>query len=68
LRYKTACVIPKYRNRGIYSALFKKRDEICSTIHRSKITAFCTKMSLKMFESNGFFKVSERNMITFVEK
>jgi hypothetical protein len=68
LRYKTDCVLPNYRGKGIYSSLWRKRDELCNGISRSKTTAFCTPMSLGMYQSKGFFRVSERNGITFVEK
>lgn len=69
LRYKTDGVIYRYRNNGIYSELFRRRDEICSKIAVKKITAFCTSKSLYMYLKNGF-KIERKlkNSITFVSK
>lgn len=69
LRYKTDCVLPEYRRRGIYSQLFSVRDERCSMIDKKKITAFCTPMSLPAYIGRGFRKISTSKAgIAFVEK
>lgn len=67
LRYKSAGVLKEYRGRGIYTALWKAREQLCNT-GADTITAFCTAKSLPMFLAHGFRKVSERNGITFVKR
>jgi len=67
LRYKSAGVLPEFRKMGIYSLLWRAREEMYNT-GGDIVTAFCTEKSLPMFLAHGFRKVSERNGITFVKR
>lgn len=69
LRYKTAFVLPQYRGKGIYKALFEAREQHCEAIFKEKITAFCTPLSLPMYLKSGFEVVREnKNGVKFVCK
>lgn len=69
LRYKSDCVLPAYRKRGIYSALWKARDEATKNIKYELVTAFCTQMSIGMYLSHGFSQgKTNKNNVTFVKK
>lgn len=69
LRYKSDCVLPAFRKRGVYSALWKARDEATKDVKRASVTAYCTQMSLGMYLSKGFRQgKTNRYGITFVKK
>lgn len=69
LRYKSDCVLPAYRKRGIYSALWKARDEATKDTKCESVTAYCTPMSIGMYLSRGFVQGKTNKFgITFVKK
>lgn len=67
LRYKTDGVLPEYRGRGIYTILWRAREEMFNTGIES-VTAFCTEKSLPCYLAHGFKPQSVRNGITFVKR
>lgn len=69
LRYKSDCVLPTFRKQGVYSALWKARDEATNDTKHSSVTAYCTPMSLGMYLARGFKQgKTNRYGITFVKK
>lgn len=66
LRYKTDCVLPKYRGMGVYSALWKEREFLCER-QASVTTAFCTDMSIGMYLAHGFM-IAREGKIKFVTR
>lgn len=66
LRYKTDCVLPEYRGKGVYSRLWDEREFLCDK-QAAVTTAFCTKMSLGMYLAHGF-KVVRDGDIKFVTR
>lgn len=68
LRYKTDFVHKDFRGKGVYSLLWKRRDEESAKIGSYTKTAFCTTMSIGMYLAHGFIRLRERNGIAFVEK
>lgn len=67
MRYKTDGVLPAYRGYGIYSALWKAREEMNSAV---TVTAYCTAKSLPMYLNHGFeaLSVNKKNGVTFVKR
>lgn len=70
LKYRTDFVAPKHRGKGIYSQLFKYRDDYKNrNFPTNKIVALCTKQSLDYYLKNGFvIKHKYKNEITKVER
>ena len=67
LRYKTDGVLPEFRGQGIYTLLWRAREEMFNT-GKDSVTAFCTEKSLPCYLAHGFRSVSSRNGITFVKR
>lgn len=67
LRYKTDGVLPEFRGRGIYTLLWRAREEMFNT-GKNSVTAFCTDKSLPCYLAHGFRAVSTRSGITFVKR
>lgn len=67
LRFKTDGVLPEYRGQGIYTLLWRAREEMFNT-GKDSVTAFCTEKSLPCYLAHGFKPVSTRNGITFVKR
>lgn len=68
MRYKTDFVRKDFRGHGVYSLLWKRRDEESAKVGCFPKTAFCTTMSVGMYKAHGFICLRERNGISFVEK
>lgn len=66
LRYKTDFVLKEYRGKGIYSKLWKEREDLCDGKNRT-VTAFCTEKSISMYLSCGF-KVFKEGRVKFVKR
>lgn len=68
LRYKSDCVLPEHRGKGIYGKLWEDREFL--TENQSTITtAFCTSLSVGMYLAKGFKKVSKNSKgIYFVKR
>ena len=67
LRYKTDGVLTEFRGQGIYTLLWRAREEMFNT-GKDSVTAFCTERSLPCYLAHGFKPVSTRNGITFVKR
>ena len=69
IRYKTDFVFEKYRGKKIYSDLWKLRDYYTFIDKPSKISAYCTEMSLPKYIKEGFeIQSVGKNGITYVIK
>ena len=66
LRYKTDCVLPKYRGQGVYSKLWDEREFLCEG-QADITTAFCTNKSIGMYLAHGFRIVRDGD-IKFVQR
>lgn len=69
LRFKSDCVLPAFRKRGVYSALWNAREVATKDVKCSSVSAYCTPMSIGMYLSRGFVKgKTNKYGITFVKK
>jgi hypothetical protein len=69
IRYKTDFVFEKYRGKKIYSDLWMLRDYYTFIDKPSKISAYCTEMSLPKYIKEGFeIQSVGKNGITYVIK
>ena len=73
IRYKADYVFHNFRGKGIYTRMWKGRDEVVLKYMKEhgikEITAYCTKKSLPMYLKNGFVEQSvSKSGITFVRK
>jgi GNAT superfamily N-acetyltransferase len=66
--YNTDFVRKEFRNKGIYSRLFKERDKYVITLDRDLIKAKCTRNSLNHYLKNGFVATAKGRSLTPVEK
>ena len=66
LRYKSLCVLPKYRNRGIGGKLYEQREEACKGLAIST-TVFATSMSRGIHLAHGF-KIVRDGKIAFMRR
>ncbi len=68
-RFKGDYTRPEYRRQGIASALMAARLAECERLGVKRMTAFCTSLSLPLYQANGFQPVkANARGITFVQK
>lgn len=67
LRYKTDGVLEAWRGMGVYTLLWRAREELCYT-GSEIVSAYCTEKSLACYLAHGFKALSVRNGITFVKR
>lgn len=55
IRFKSDWVMPFWRGKKVYMALFLNRlDEVKGSGYKGEVNAFCTQLSLPIYLKNGF--------------
>ncbi len=67
-RFKSDFMLPKYRRKKLYQAMFGARMAHTLKFPVKRLTAFCTPMSLDLYLKHGFEKISARRDIWFVKR
>ena len=57
-RFKSDYVLPEYRGKGVYRAMFQARLEDAVSYGLVEGTAFCTPMSVHQYNKSGFETIS----------